>query len=159
MAELHAAGLANVVGVRCHVGSAEERTNLFRIAAERFGGLDILVSNAAVNPTVGGVLDATEEAWDKIFDINVKAAFLLAQEAKPMLQQRKNASIVFVSSIAGFNPFALLGAYSVSKTALLGLTKAAAQELAPDGIRVNCVAPGIIKTNFSKAVSSSGLSN
>lgn len=107
VAQLHAAGLTNVLGVKCHVGSREERTHLFAQACERFGGVDILVSNAAVNPAVGPVLDASEEAWDKIFEINVKAAFLLAQEAKPLLQKRGGGSIVFVSSIAGFNPFSV----------------------------------------------------
>lgn len=153
VADLHAAGLPNVLGVKCHVGSSADRTELFRKTREHFGGVDILVSNAAVSPAVGPVLDASEDAWDKIFEINVKAAFLLAKEAKSHIQERGGGNIVFVSSIAGFNPFSLLGAYSVSKTALLGLTKAAAQDLAPDGIRVNCVAPGVIKTNFSKAVS------
>lgn len=105
VADLHAAGLPNVLGVKCHVGSREERTNLFEQACSHFGGVDILVSNAAVNPTVGSVLDATEDAWDKIFDINVKSAFLLAKEAKPLLLKRGGGSIVFVSSLAGFNPF------------------------------------------------------
>lgn len=152
VAQLKAAGLSNVLGVQCHVGSRDDRTNLFKSAVAHFGGVDILISNAAVSPAVGPVLDASEEAWDKIFEINVKAAFLLAQEARPLLQKRGGGNIVFVSSIAGLNPFPLLGAYSVSKTALFGLTKAAAQDLASEGIRVNCVAPGIIKTQFSKAL-------
>lgn len=122
-----------------------------------------------------------EDAWDKIFDINVKSAYLLSQEALPLLRKRGGGSIVYVASIAGLQPFPvriqipfsqnqnfscsvlvsvhafsysqLLGAYSVSKTALLGLTKAAAQSLATENIRVNCLAPGIIKTKFAQAVS------
>lgn len=111
-----------------------------------------LISNAAVNPEVGGVLEASEKAWDKIFDINVKSSFLLAKEVKPYLIKRHGGSIIFISSIAGFQPFSLLGAYSISKTALFGLTKAAANDLAIHNIRVNCVAPGIIKTKFSSAL-------
>lgn len=107
VAQLHSVGLPNVVGVQCHVASREDRTNLFAKACERFGGVDILVSNAAVSPAVGPVLDASEEAWDKIFEINVKSAFLLAQEVKPLLQKRGGGSIVFVSSIAGFSPFSV----------------------------------------------------
>lgn len=145
-------GLSQVFGVKCHVGNAEDRTRLYEEAVKQFGGIDILVSNAAVNPEVGQVLDCSEQAWDKIFDINVKASFLLAKEVLPHLKQRGGGSIVFVSSIAGFQPFSLLGAYSVSKTALFGLTKAASQDLAQEKIRVNCVAPGIVKTKFSSAL-------
>lgn len=111
-----------------------------------------LVSNAAVNPEVGGVMEASEKAWDKIFDINVKSSFLLAKEVKPYLIKRGGGSIIFISSIAGFQPFPLLGAYSISKTALFGLTKAASNDLAVHNIRVNCVAPGVIKTKFSSAL-------
>lgn len=142
----------DVVGIKCHVASADDRKALFEKAVQKYGGVDILVSNAAVNPEVGGVLDASEAAWDKIFEVNVKCSFLLAKEALPYIRQRKNGSIVFVSSIAGFQPFSLLGAYSVSKTALFGLTKAASQDLAAEGIRVNCIAPGIVKTKFAAAL-------
>ncbi|KAJ8912847.1 hypothetical protein NQ315_007979 [Exocentrus adspersus] len=144
----------DVKGLVCHVSNATDREKLFD-QAHKLGGLDILVSNAAVNPEVGDVLDCSESSWDKIFDVNVKSSFLLAKEAVPLLKQSKSGRLIFISSIAGFQPFNLLGAYSVSKTALLGLTKAAALQLAPDGITVNCVAPGIIQTKFSDALTSS----
>lgn len=146
---------STVHGVACHVGSASDRKKLFDETVERFGGLDILVSNAAVNPEVGQVLEASEQAWDKIFDINVKSSFLLAKEAKPLIAERGGGAMVFVSSIGGYQPFEELGAYSVSKTALFGLTKAAALDLVRFNIRVNCVAPGIIETKFSSYVSKS----
>lgn len=158
VSELQKEGL-QVHGVKCHVGNAEDRQNLFAEALKKYGGIDILVSNAAVNPEVGAVLDCSEQAWDKIFDINVKCSFLLAKEAVPHLRNRGGGSIVFVSSIAGFQPFALLGAYSVSKTALFGLTKAASQDLATENIRVNCVAPGVIQTKFSSALHESETAN
>ncbi|OQR69684.1 dehydrogenase/reductase SDR family member 4-like [Tropilaelaps mercedesae] len=138
-----------VTGVPCHVGDTEQRANLLKVTEEKFGGLDILVSNAAVNPSATQVLDTPESAWDKIFDINVKSAFLLTQEALPLLEASPSASIIYISSIAAYQSMPMLGAYSVSKTALLGLTRAAALHLAPK-IRVNCVAPGIIKTKFSQ---------
>lgn len=144
---------ATVHGVACHVGNAGDRKKLFDETIKCFGGLDILVSNAAVNPEVGQVLDASEQAWDKIFDINVKSSFLLAKEAKPLLVKRGGGAVVFMSSIGGYQPFEELGAYSVSKTALFGLTKAAALDLVRENIRVNCVAPGIIETKFSASVS------
>ncbi|XP_067645283.1 dehydrogenase/reductase SDR family member 4 [Eurosta solidaginis] len=149
----------NVIGLKCHVGELKDRKRLFEETIRKYGKLNILVSNAATNPAVGGVLECEETVWDKIFDINVKSSYLLAKEALPYLRQQESSSIVFVSSIAGYDAFELLGAYSVSKTALIGLTKAAAKQLAPEGIRVNCLAPGIIKTKFSKALYESEAAN
>ncbi|XP_046992857.1 dehydrogenase/reductase SDR family member 4 [Schistocerca americana] len=151
VAKLKAEG-HTVTGVTCHVSKASDRQNLLKVADSNFGGIDIIVSNAAVNPTVSQVLECPEEVWDKIFEVNVKAAFLLSKEALPYLRKRGGGSIIYISSIAGYQPLGLLGAYSVSKTALLGLTKAASVDLAKDNIRVNCVAPGIVKTRFSSAL-------
>ncbi|KAL7046495.1 hypothetical protein ACKWTF_002600 [Chironomus riparius] len=145
-------GVKDVIGTSCHVGNSEDRKRLFQTAIETFGRIDCLVSNAAVNPEVGSVTETSEKAWDKIFDINVKAAYLLSKEVKPFLQDSNGGSIIFVSSIGGYQPFDLLGAYSVSKTALFGLTKALALEVVNDNIRVNCVAPGVIETKFSSAL-------
>lgn len=150
---LQTSGIKDVIGITCHVAKQSDRNKLFEETFKKFGGIDILVSNAAVNPAVGSVLDSTEEVWDKIFDVNVKSSYLLAKEVKPYIVQRGGGSIVFISSIGGYQPFDLLGAYSVSKTALFGLTKAAALDLAKDNIRVNCVAPGVVETKFSSAVS------
>lgn len=143
----------NVKGLTCHVSNAEQRKTLFEEACS-WGGLDILVSNAGANPQIGPVLDSTEKAWDKVFDVNVKASFLLAKEGLPLLRKSKAGRIIFISSICGFQPFDLLGIYSVSKTALLGLTKAASLQLAVDDITVNSVCPGIIQTKFSKVLTS-----
>nr|UJT32177.1 dehydrogenase/reductase SDR family member 4 [Epicauta chinensis] len=143
-----------VVGVVCHVGQQEDRQRLFEEAA-KLGGLDILVANAGVNPSLAPVLNCDEKAWDKLFEINVKASWLLAKEALPLLKKSKAGKIVFVSSIGAFQTIDMLGAYSVSKTALLGLTKAVAQQLVNDNITVNCVAPGVIETKFSTALRSS----
>ncbi|XP_073997190.1 dehydrogenase/reductase 4 [Rhodnius prolixus] len=153
--KLHNQGLTNVIGTPCHVGKKEDRTKLFELANNRFGGIDIMISNAGTNPEVGQVLDCSEEVWDKIFDINVKSAFLLSKEVLPYFYKRGKGCIIYNASVAAFQPFSLLGAYSVSKTALLGLTKAAASDLAPHNIRVNCVAPGIIQTKFSALLQSS----
>ncbi|XP_053606246.1 uncharacterized protein Dhrs4 isoform X2 [Plodia interpunctella] len=144
-----------VEGVVCHVGNSDQRKKLFDTAVKKFGGLDILVSNAAVNPSVSPILETGEDAWDKIFEINVKSSWLLAKEAYPELIKRGGGSIVFISSIAGYQPMSPLGAYSVSKTTLLGLTKAISTEVVHDNIRVNCVAPGIVATKFAAAITSS----
>jgi dehydrogenase/reductase SDR family protein 4 len=142
----------SVSGVVCHVSQPSHRERLIKEAQDKFGGIDILISNAAVNPEVGPVLESSEEVWDKIFEVNVKAAYLLSKEVLPYLRKRGGGSIVYISSIAGFDPLGMLGVYSVSKTALLGLCKAAAKDLATEKIRVNCVAPGIVSTKFSAAL-------
>ncbi|KPJ07176.1 Dehydrogenase/reductase SDR family member 4 [Papilio machaon] len=145
----------NVEGIVCHVSNADHRKLLFETAKSKFGGFDIIVSNAAVNPSVSPILETEEKVWDKIFDVNVKSAWLLAKEAYPELIKRGGGNIVFVASIAAYQPMNPLGAYSVSKTTLLGLTKAIASEIVHDNIRVNCVAPGVVATKFASAITSS----
>ncbi|XP_034532283.1 dehydrogenase/reductase SDR family member 4 isoform X2 [Notolabrus celidotus] len=141
-----------VTGTTCNVDKEEDREKLVQMTLDQFGGIDILVSNAAVNPFFGNILDTSEDVWDKIMSVNVKAAYLMTKLVVPHMTKRGGGSVVFVSSIAGYQPIQGLGAYSVSKTALLGLTRALAPELAQDNIRVNCVAPGVIKTRFSSSL-------
>lgn len=141
-----------VTGTTCNVGKSQDREKLVQMTLDQCGGIDILVSNAAVNPFFGNMLDSTEEVWDKILDVNVKATFLMTKLVVPHIEKRGGGSVVFVSSVAGYQPMPALGPYSVSKTALLGLTRALAPELAQSNIRVNCVAPGVIKTQFSSAL-------
>jgi len=150
VAELKKEGL-NVHGMVCHVGSAEARKALVEETVRRFKSVDILISNVACNPVYGTMLSITDEkVWDKVFDLNVKAAYLLVRDLVPHI--KSNGSIVFIASYAAYNPNNYLGAYSVSKTALLGLTKVLAKELAEKSIRVNCLAPGVIETSFSEAL-------
>lgn len=94
----------SVFGVKCHVSDAADRAKLFQETIQKFGGLDILVSNAATNPVAGPVLDCSEQVWDKIFEVNVKASFLLAKEAAPLIRKRSGGSIIFISSVAGYSP-------------------------------------------------------
>ncbi|KAM4537522.1 dehydrogenase/reductase SDR family member 4 isoform 1-T1 [Odontesthes bonariensis] len=141
-----------VIGTTCNVGKGEDREKLVQTTLDQCGGIDILVSNAAVNPFFGNIMDSTEDVWDKILAVNVKAAFLLTKLVMPHMVKRGGGNVIFVSSVAGYQPMQGLGPYSVSKTALLGLTRALAPELAHSNIRVNCVAPGVIKTRFSSAL-------
>lgn len=87
------------------MADAGDRKELFEQTIQKYGQLNILVSNAATNPAVGGVLECEEAVWDKIFDVNVKSSYLLAKEALPYLRKGSNSSIVFVSSIAGYDAF------------------------------------------------------
>uniref|UniRef100_A0A2K6CDB6 Dehydrogenase/reductase 4 n=1 Tax=Macaca nemestrina TaxID=9545 RepID=A0A2K6CDB6_MACNE len=144
VATLQGEGLS-VTGTVCHVGKAEDRERLVATAVKLHGGIDILVSNAAVNPFFGSLMDITEEVWDK-------APALMTKAVVPEMEKRGGGSVVIVASIAAFSPFPGLSPYNVSKTALLGLTKTLAIELAPRNIRVNCLAPGLIKTSFSRMV-------
>lgn len=97
----------NVLGLKCHVSETQDRKQLFEETIKKYGKINILVSNAATNPAVGGVLECDEKVWDKIFDVNVKSSYLLAKEALPFLRKEKNSSIVFVSSVAGYDAFAV----------------------------------------------------
>ncbi|XP_059769896.1 dehydrogenase/reductase SDR family member 4 isoform X1 [Balaenoptera ricei] len=149
VATLHGEGLS-VTGTVCHVGKGEDRERLVATAVNLHGGVDILVSNAAVIPFFGNLMDVTEGVWDKILDINVKATALMTKAVVPEMEKRGGGSVVIVASVGAYRPFPGLGPYNVCKTALLGLTKNMALELAQRNIRVNCLAPGLIKTNFSR---------
>ena len=128
------------VGCVCHVGNREHIKKFVKLAVDTYGQIDVLVSNAAVNPASGPLLSIPESAIDKTLEINIKAAIMLVKETAPHL--KRGASVVFISSYTAFNPSEPLAIYAVSKTAVVGLTKALAVELGPAGIRVNCVAPG-----------------
>ncbi|PNJ35669.1 DHRS2 isoform 8, partial [Pongo abelii] len=120
-------------------------------ALEHCGGVDFLVCSAGVNPLVGSTLGTSEQIWDKILSVNVKSPALLLSQLLPYMEKRRGA-VILVSSAAAYYPAKELGVYNVSKTALLGLTRTLALELAPKDIRVNCLVPGIIKTDFSKVL-------
>ncbi|KAK1306178.1 hypothetical protein QJS10_CPA10g01931 [Acorus calamus] len=134
------------IGVVCHVSNAQHRQNLVEETMNKYGGIDVIVSNAAANPTVDNILDTEEPVLDKLWEINVKASILLLQAAAPHLRQ--GSSVILISSIGGYHPQKTMAMYGVTKTALLGLTKALASEMAPN-TRVNCIAPGFVPTHFA----------
>jgi NAD(P)-dependent dehydrogenase (short-subunit alcohol dehydrogenase family) len=117
-----------------------------------YGGIDVLVNNAASNPIYGPVVDCEEWAFDKIMDVNLKAPFELGKLVYPIMKQRGGGVVINISSIAGLTPDPGLGMYSVSKAALNMLTRVMAKEWGHDGIRVNAICPGLIKTKFSEAL-------
>ena len=140
------------VGIAANAGDITGCKMLIEKTIEMYGGIDILVNNAATNPVYGPVLNAEEWAFDKIMNINVKAPFELSKMVYPVMKQRGGGSVINVSSIAGITPDPGLGLYSVSKAALNMLTKVTAKEWGVDGIRVNSICPGLIKTKFSEAL-------
>ncbi len=127
-------------GCVCHVGSRDHLKQLVQLTLDTYGKIDILISNAAVNPASGPVLQTPDAAIDKILEINVRSPIILTKEVAPHL--KPGSTIVYISSYTAFNPSPPIPVYAISKTALLGLTKALAEELGPKGIRVNCIAPG-----------------
>ncbi|XP_070565000.1 dehydrogenase/reductase SDR family member 4-like [Ptychodera flava] len=148
--QLRSEGLS-VSGIVCHVAKEEHRRTLIKETLNKYGGIDILVSNAATNTHYGPLLSISESGWDKVFEVNLKATFLLVKEIAPYIEKRGGGSIVLVSSIAGFNFDILqfIGAYGTSKTAMIGLTKALVPQCAQMNIRINCIAPGLIKTKMN----------
>jgi NAD(P)-dependent dehydrogenase (short-subunit alcohol dehydrogenase family) len=150
-ATLRAAG-ATVLPLVCHQGDPAAIAGLFQ-ALDAQGFLpDAVVLNAATNPIMAPLLDTDLGAWQKIIDVNLTGALLTAQQAARRMLPQKKGSLIFVSSVAGLDPIPGLGAYSVSKAALFGLTRTLASELGPSGIRVNALAPGLIETRFSAAL-------
>ncbi|XP_077868988.1 dehydrogenase/reductase SDR family member 4-like [Saccoglossus kowalevskii] len=151
LAKLKSENLTKVAGVVCHVGKEDHRNKMIQETLRRFGGIDILVSNAACSPMFGPVLEVSiSRTITTIFDINVKATFLLIKEIVPHIEKRGGGNIVMISSLSGYTLEKMIGAYGVSKTALLGLTKALVPECSEKNIRVNCIAPGLIQTRFSE---------
>jgi NAD(P)-dependent dehydrogenase (short-subunit alcohol dehydrogenase family) len=150
-AQIAAAG-GNALAVAAHTGDATAVQALVARTIETFGGLDILVNNAATNPHFGPIMTAEESQWDKILDVNVKGYFRLAQACAPHIRQRGGGKIINLASVAGKTPLPGMGIYCVSKAAVLMLTEVLAAELAADNIQVNAIAPGFIKTAFSRAI-------
>lgn len=137
-------------GIACHSGKSEEIKKLIDFTISNCKKIDILVPNAATNPFFGDILSSNEAQWDKIYQVNLKGVFLLCQAAIPYMN--KGSSIVINSSIGGYLVNNPLGIYNIMKTALIGLTSLLAQSVASKGIRVNGIAPGLIPTKFSSAL-------
>ena len=140
------------IGIAANMGNVEEAQNLIDQTVDAYGGIDIIINNAAANPVFGPIQNTEERAFDKILDVNLKGPFELCKKAYPILKQRGGGSIINISSIGGLTPEHGIGIYSVSKAGLINLTKAMAQDWGSDNIRVNAICPGLIKTKFSEAL-------
>jgi NAD(P)-dependent dehydrogenase (short-subunit alcohol dehydrogenase family) len=140
------------IGVPTHSGRVEELERLLKAASERFGGIDILVNNAATNPYFGPLSGADERAWTKTLEVNLLGYAHASRLAVKSMTSRGGGKIVNVTSIAAERPLPGLGVYGASKAAVSAMTRALALELAPVNIQVNALAPGIIRTRFSRAL-------
>jgi len=147
--ELEALG-ANVCPIRADLGDAEAPARIVEASLAAFGGLDGVVSNAGVNRP-GKLVDYEVADWDRLFAVNTRATWLLAKAAHASLKA-SGGSMVVTASMSGSNAHANLGAYAPSKAAVIMLTKVLAQEFGQDGIRVNSVSPGMVKTGMTEQV-------
>ena len=142
----------DALAVACHIGREEMLQALVDQTVSHYGRLDAVVMNAASNPVYGPSDNVDLEAFDVIMHNNVYGSMRLAHLSRPHLAKARNAAVVLVSSIAGQFGNKLIGAYGLSKAAENQLVRNLALELGPDGIRVNAVAPGLVKTDFAQAL-------
>jgi len=141
---------ARARAVPCHVGKLDQLENLVNTATREFGRVDILVNNAATNIAQGPCLEMDEGQFDKMVEINLKSTFRLMKLVAPGMCTRGSGSIINVASIAGLRPQFHSLLYSMTKAALIMMTKSYALELGPMGVRVNAIAPGLIQTVLSE---------
>ncbi len=149
--QLRAAGI-DVLALVAHQGEPEAIAALFEQLDNRAFTPEVVVVNAATNPVRGPLLEIDVAAWRKILEVNLTGALLTAREAIRRMLPHKRGSVLFMASVAGIDPLPGLGAYSVSKSGVLGLTKALAKEVGPAGVRVNALAPGLVETRFAAAL-------
>ncbi len=149
--EVKATGREALV-VPTHMGKIEQVQALVDQAVTKFGKVDILVNNAATNPVFGPTMFVGEDAFDKIFAVNLKGPFFLTQAITAKMKETGGGKVVFISSTGGIRNAPGLGVYNMSKAAVIMMTKVLAFELGGDSINVNCVAPGLVKTKFSQAL-------
>ena len=152
VADAIAAAGGEAAVIPCNIGRKPEIEALIRGATERFGRIDVLVCNAAVNPFYGPMGELPDDAFDKIMGSNVKSTLWLCNGIIPGMAERGGGSVVIVSSIAGLRGTAMIGAYGISKAADLALARNLAVEWGPSNVRINCVAPGLVRTDFARAL-------
>jgi NAD(P)-dependent dehydrogenase (short-subunit alcohol dehydrogenase family) len=155
--EAAAAGINQAGGkataMACHTGHPDQIQAMYEKIEADFGRLDILVNNAATNPHFGEMITADAGIWDKTLDVNVKGPFFMIKYAVPLMKDK--GAIVNVSSVNAVKPGMFQGVYSATKSALVNMTQSLARELAPKGIRVNALLPGLTDTQFASAIISS----
>lgn len=139
--------------VACHIGKPEDIAALVAAAKSAFGGVDILVNNAATNPYFGPLIDTPDSAFDKTFEVNVKGYFVAAREVIRDLQARKaQGSIINVASTNGLRAAPFQGCYGMTKAAIISMTQTLATEVGGAGIRINAIAPGLVETRFAQTL-------
>ncbi|MDX1692924.1 MAG: SDR family oxidoreductase [Ketobacteraceae bacterium] len=142
----------NATAMACHIGDLEQIDSLFSQIRETFGELNILVNNAATNPYFGHILDTDLVAYQKTVDVNIRGYFFMSAAAGKLMREQKGGAIVNVASVNGVIPGGFQGIYSITKAAVISMTKAFAKECANSHIRVNALLPGATDTRFAAAL-------
>ena len=142
----------SLIPFECNTSNFDSIQSVVDLTMDKFGKVDILVNNAATNPYYGPILNSEDSHWDKIFDVNVKGYFNFAKACSISMIKNNYGKIINVASIAAKTPLEGLGVYNISKAAVVMLTKVLAKELGQHNIQINTLAPGLIKTDFSKAL-------
>lgn len=145
-------GAGTAIAVACNIGRKEEMQRLVDATLSAFGKIDVLVANAAINPVYGPLGSVTDDAWDKIMGTNLRSTWQLCNMVMPGMAERKDGSVIVLSSIAGLRGNPVIGAYGVSKAAEAALVRNLAVEYGRANVRVNAIAPGIVETDFAKAL-------
>lgn len=145
-------GDGTAISVPANISSREDLENLVKETNAAFGQIDILVCNAASNPYYGPMSGIGDEQFSKILSNNIISNNWLVQLVSPQMIERKDGAVIIVSSIGGLRASTVIGAYCISKAADVQLARNLAAELGPHNIRVNCISPGLVKTNFAKAL-------
>jgi len=138
--------------IPCNINYKEQLQQLVASTRQKWGKIDVLICKAALNPYFGPQMEIPDEAFDKIMGANVRSNHWLCQLVLPEMVERKDGSIIIVSSIGGLRGSPVLGAYCISKAADFQLARNIAVEYGPHNIRANCIAPGLIKTDFARAL-------
>jgi len=141
----------------CHIGDMAQIQTIIQHIRDTHGRLDILVNNAATNPYFGHILDTPMEAFDKTIDVNMRGYFYMSVAAGKLMREQGGGAIVNTASINGLRPGAMQGIYSITKAAVISMTKSFALECAPHNIRVNALLPGLTKTKFAGALFHDGI--
>ena len=152
VAEIIRGNGGDALPIAAHTGSDDAVNELVAKATEAYGGVDIVVNNAATNPHFGPIITSQDSHWQKIMDVNVMGYFRVAKACVASMKARGGGKVINIASVAGKAPAPGMGIYCVSKAAVLMLTEVLAVELAPMNIQVNAIAPGFIKTKFSQAI-------
>lgn len=144
----------DATAMACHVGEMAQIEQIFGDIQQKFGRLDILVNNAAANPYFGHILDTDLAAYDKTVDVNIRGYFFMSIAAGKMMKEQGGGVILNTASVNGISPGAMQGIYSITKAAVISMTKAFAKECGPLNIRVNALLPGLTETKFASALTS-----
>lgn len=142
------------VAMACHVGDMAQIETIFSNIKSQFGRIDILVNNAAANPYFGHILDTDLPAYDKTVDVNIRGYFFMSIAAGKMMKEQGGGVILNTASVNGISPGPMQGIYSITKAAVISMTKAFAKECGPLNIRVNALLPGLTETKFASALTS-----